>query len=241
MNPTGGGKKMSRGKHAPLFDGMTSTDNQLFSVEDALNRLGQNRLQGCLLASKGAELIHIYVQDGFVVWAHGSTKEGADAIEQAIRLAESSYTWLRGVQPPKSAKDLHISIRELTVKYNPAPKQKMVETSRLQGVEKKETESAFRYFLVPQDRLTEKIYLTKSSTVLGRDKTSDVMIDNTDVSWRHCLLDIQARGVFVLDLDSTNGTYINGTLVRDGYVNPGDRIEVGPCLFILNREALNAP
>ncbi len=89
---------------------MTNTDNQLFNVEDALARLGQNKQQGCLLVSKSTELIHIYVQDGFVVRAGGAAKEGADAVEQAIHLKDSSYTWLRSVQPPNPAKNLHISI-----------------------------------------------------------------------------------------------------------------------------------
>jgi pSer/pThr/pTyr-binding forkhead associated (FHA) protein len=126
----------------------------------------------------------------------------------------------------------------LLAKHGAAPKPKMVETSRLQGVTRKEPESAFRYFLVPQDRLMEKIYLTKTSTVMGRDKTSDIVIDNSDVSWRHCLLDIQARGIYVLDLDSSNGTYLNGNLIREGYINPGDRLELGPCPFVLNRETV---
>jgi len=43
-----------------------------------------------------------------------------------------------------------------------------------------------------------------------------------------------------LDLDSTNGTFVNGLLVRDGQVNPGDRIELGPCMFTLNREAIDS-
>jgi FHA domain len=220
---------------------MTITDNQLFSAEEALGRLGQSRLQGCLLVSKAAELTHVYVRDGFVTWAYSSSQEGTDAVVQAIRLTESSYTWLRGVQAPKTTKDLHINIREIIAKHGTTPKPTMVETSRLQGVEKKEPPSTFRYFLVPQDRMTERIYLTKTSTVMGRDKTSDVVIDNSDVSWRHCLLDIQARGVSILDLDSTNGTFLNGQLVRDGQVNPGDRIELGPCRFVLNREAMNTP
>ncbi len=51
-------------------------------------------------------------------------------------------------------------------------------------------------------------------------------------------MDIQTRGVFIRDLDSTNGTFVNGILVRDGQVNPGDRIELGPYMFTLNREAV---
>src|ERR1700733_13751356 len=96
---------------------MTNTDNQLFTVEEALSRLGQNREQGCLLVSKGAELIHIYVQDGYVVRAHSAVKEGEGAVDQALHLPDSSYSWLRGIQPPNPVKNIHLSIRELTIKH----------------------------------------------------------------------------------------------------------------------------
>ena len=82
----------------------------------------------------------------------------------------------------------------------------------------------------------ERIYLTKISTVMGRDPECDFPVDDADVSWRHCLLDIQARGVSVLDLNSTNGTFLNGILVRDAPLKPGDRLELGPCAFAVNRE-----
>jgi pSer/pThr/pTyr-binding forkhead associated (FHA) protein len=116
----------------------------------------------------------------------------------------------------------------------------MGQTNRIMGLPKREPKARFRYFLVPQDRLMERLYLTKTSTVMGRDPASDLPVENSDVSWRHCLLDVQARGVFILDLDSTNGTFVNGILIRDGYLNPGDRIELGPCTFIINREALDS-
>jgi hypothetical protein len=220
---------------------MTSTDNQLFSVEEAFTRLGQTKEQGCLMVSKGAELIHIYVQDGFVVRAQSTSREQAEAVEQALQLRDSSYTWMRGIQPPHPNKNIYLSIAELTTKYGSAAKPRMIATSRLGGVKKVEDEAKFRYFLVPQDRPTEKLFLTKNSTVMGRDKTSDLFIDNSDVSWRHCLLDIQARGISILDLNSTNGTFVNGTLVRDAALNHGDRIELGPCMFTINREAIDRP
>jgi hypothetical protein len=223
---------------------MTSTDNQLFTAEEALTKLAQSKLQGCLLVNKGAELVHIYVQDGFVVRAHGAIKEGPEAVEQAIHLKDSSYTWLRGLQPPNPAKNTHISIIELTAKFGSQSQPKMIATGRLSGaseVEKKVTESRFKYFLVPENKPTEKLYLTKSSTVMGRDPTSDLFIDNADVSWRHCLLDIQTSGVSILDLNSTNGTFVNGKLVQNAHLNPADKLELGPCLFTVNRESVNNP
>jgi hypothetical protein len=218
---------------------MTTTDNQLFSVEEALGKLAENREQGCLIASRGSELIHIYVQDGFVVRANSHNKEAADAVGQALSWKDSSYTWLRGIQPPNPGKNLHIAIMELTAKFGAANRPKMIATSKLASALKKEpAEAKFRYYLVPQDRLTERVYLNKTSTVMGRDPDCDFFVDNADVSWRHCLLDMQARGISVLDLNSTNGTFVNGILVRDAPLKPGDKLEIGPCAFAVNREAL---
>jgi hypothetical protein len=219
---------------------MTSSDNQLFSPEEALVRLGENREQGCLIVSKGTELIHIYVQDGFIVRASSNGKENADAVQLATGLKDASYTWMRGIQPPNPAKNTHINIVEITARKLNIPKPKLNATSRIAGAPKKEIEAQFRYFLVPQDRLMDKIYLTKTSTVIGRDPSCDLFIDNTDVSWRHCLLDVGSRGVSILDLNSTNGTFVNGILIRNAPLTPGDRIELGPCVFALNREAMGA-
>jgi hypothetical protein len=221
---------------------MTVTDNQLFTVEDALARLAQNREQGLLIASRGSEAINIFVQDGFVVRAQGNSRDGAEAVGQALGWKDSSYTWLRGIQPPSPTKKLHIAILELTAKFGSATKPKMIATGKLNSALKKdkESEAKFRYFLVPQDRLMERVYLNKTSTVMGRDPECDFFVDNADVSWRHCLIDLQARGVSVLDLNSTNGTFVNGILVRDAPLKPGDRLELGPCAFAINREELEA-
>jgi hypothetical protein len=149
---------------------MTVTDNQLFSVEDALARLAQNRDQGLLIASRAAETIQIYVQDGFVVRAQGNTREASDAVGQALSWKDASFTWLRGIQPPNPAKNLHISLIELIAKFGAAGKPKTIATGKLHSALKKdvkEAETKFRYFLVPQDRLMERIYLptaTCSST-----------------------------------------------------------------------------
>jgi hypothetical protein len=213
---------------------------ELFSVEEVLLRLGQNREEGCLLVHKGAELIQLYLKDGVVLRATSGPREGEAVIKQALLWANASHTWLRGIHSPGPDKVTFIKIAEFVAKNTNVPKPKMIQTNRLTTLEKKEKEpeSKYRYYLVPQDRLMEKIYLTKTSTVLGRNETSDVVIANSDVSSRHCILDIQTRGVFILDLDSTNGTFVNGSLVRDGYLNPGDRIELGPCMFVINREVL---
>ncbi len=217
---------------------MANTENQLFTVEEALSRLGQTRHQGCLLVSKDNALIHIYVQDGFIVRAFGGEIEGKEAVEKALHTAGATYTWLKNIQPPDPEKNIHLHIAEFVLNHGDINQPKNHQTVRLgKTAVKTEGEINFRYFLVPKDQQTVKHYLTKVATVVGRDKSSDLVIDNKDVSRRHCILDIQARGLHILDLDSSNGTFINGILVKDGYLEHGDLIELGPCGLIVNRES----
>jgi hypothetical protein len=216
---------------------MNSVDNQLFSVEEALARLGQNKEQGCLQAYKGTELITIYVQNGFVLSAASSSKTGKDAVDQAVHLAEASYAWIRGIQPPDPERSIFLNIQEFILTNGTARKSKISETGNihLRSGEPSPV-SEYSYFLVPEDQPTVKLVLTKTATVLGRDKTSDLTIDDHNVSGRHCILDIRNRGLFILDLDSTNGTYVNGKLIRDGYINPGDILELGSYRLTVNRD-----
>jgi len=215
---------------------MTSTDNQLFTAEEAFIRLGQNRGQGCLLVSKGHELIHIFVQDGFIISAFGGLKSGMEVIEHALHLSDSSYTWLRGAKP--ADQNIRLPIQEYALKHASIHK-KASETNKLaSGVEKKKNEVQFKYFLIAQKHPTIKLPLTRVTTVLGRDESSDLVIESTEISRRHCLLDIQPRGLYVKDLNSTNGTFINGILMNDGYLNAGDRLELGAYTLTVNREPL---
>ena len=216
---------------------MNSLDNQLFSVEEALARLGQNKEQGCLLAYKGTELVTIYVQNGFVLSAASNSKVGKDAVDQAVHLAEASYQWMRGIKPPEPERSIFLNIQEFILTNGTGRKSKIAETGNIHlRTGEPSAVSEYTYFLVPEDQPTVKLILTKTATVLGRDKTSDLTIEDHNVSGRHCILDIRSRGLFILDLDSTNGTYVNGVLVRDGYINPGDVLELGSYRLTVNRD-----
>src|SRR5439155_13231861 len=71
--------------------------------------------------------------------------------------------------------------------------------------------------------------LKSEETIVGRRKDCDLKIRSSEVSRRHCLLCYQDGVLFVEDLDSVNGTYLNGQRVagREA-VRPGDELEIGP-------------
>jgi len=69
-----------------------------------------------------------------------------------------------------------------------------------------------------------------SEVVLGRDPECSVRLPEDDVSRRHARVVPDADGHVVLDLGSTNGTWVNGREVERHRLAPGDRLRVGSFL-----------
>ena len=69
--------------------------------------------------------------------------------------------------------------------------------------------------------------IAKEKTTLGRRPYNDIVIDNLAVSGEHALLHLVGSDVVIEDLNSTNGTYINGKAVKKQQLSNGDIIEIG--------------
>ena len=71
------------------------------------------------------------------------------------------------------------------------------------------------------------------SLSLGRDASNQIVVTDAAVSRRHCSVSEVASGVFELaDLDSHNGTLLNGTRVTRKPVQHGDRILIGSSEYV---------
>lgn len=66
---------------------------------------------------------------------------------------------------------------------------------------------------------------------IGRDPASSLTIDEPTVSWHHAELVADTRGHVLIDLGSTNGTYLNGERVRRRVLTPDDLIQIGPTVI----------
>jgi pSer/pThr/pTyr-binding forkhead associated (FHA) protein len=73
----------------------------------------------------------------------------------------------------------------------------------------------------------KEVQLTKERTTLGRRPYNDLVIDNLAVSGEHAAFLLEGEGALVEDLNSTNGTYVNGKAVRRQPLAHGDLIEIG--------------
>lgn len=80
--------------------------------------------------------------------------------------------------------------------------------------------------------------LSKVRSTLGRRPYNDIVIDNLAVSGEHVAFLLADGAVTMEDLNSTNGTYVNGKVVKGQLLQNGDVIEIGKYKIVLVDEAV---
>ena len=73
-------------------------------------------------------------------------------------------------------------------------------------------------------------FLTEAEIRIGRDPSNSLAISDLSLSRRHCLLGHRKDGY--RDLDSRNGTFVNGEAVSEQTLNHGDQVSVGDSVFV---------
>ena len=77
--------------------------------------------------------------------------------------------------------------------------------------------------------------LPGSIKTIGRAPRADFMVEAPLVSRLHCRLTAGASDLEMVDLESTNGTFVNGSRVARAVLKPGDRLGVGKVDLIVTR------
>jgi pSer/pThr/pTyr-binding forkhead associated (FHA) protein len=90
-------------------------------------------------------------------------------------------------------------------------------------------ELAMRITLTRPDPVasTEEIRVESFPAVIGRSPDADVVLRDQWASGTHCELDVQEGRPVVRDLDSRNGTLVNGRDVSEAALSAGDILTVG--------------
>jgi pSer/pThr/pTyr-binding forkhead associated (FHA) protein len=92
--------------------------------------------------------------------------------------------------------------------------------------------------LLSVDGVTLKeIPLARERTTIGRKPHNDIRIDNLAVSGEHAAIITMLNDSFLEDLESTNGTYVNGRSVKKHFLQDGDVIELAKYRLKYVREA----
>lgn len=82
--------------------------------------------------------------------------------------------------------------------------------------------------ILSMDNLVLKeIPLSKERTTIGRKAQNDIQIDNLAISGEHAVIVTILNDSFLEDLNSTNGTFVNGQQIKKHFLQNNDVIELG--------------
>jgi diguanylate cyclase (GGDEF)-like protein len=76
-----------------------------------------------------------------------------------------------------------------------------------------------------------RINITKPHTILGRDPSADIVVEDPNVSRKHCEFFINGDEVIIKDNNSTNGTFVNEKKITQLTLRKEDMIRVGNSIF----------
>lgn len=97
--------------------------------------------------------------------------------------------------------------------------------SSIDNIREDEDKSPYLTF-VSGPRLGQIFALDKEEITVGRSPECDLWIEDIAISRKHFILRVKVNQVRLEDLDSTNGTYVNGDRVKGVKLSDGDKIQI---------------
>jgi Stage II sporulation protein E (SpoIIE)/FHA domain len=100
-----------------------------------------------------------------------------------------------------------------------------------------EPRTEFAHFLLfKQDGRPRRVHLGAAGAGIGRVAPNEIVINNPEISRRHCRIDLHGDWAVVTDLNSTNGTFLDGVrLTRPTRIKLGARLTLGGFPLVYER------
>ena len=78
--------------------------------------------------------------------------------------------------------------------------------------------------------------LRQGENILGRAEDSQIILDDPQVSSRHCTISLEGNKISIKDERSSNGTFVNGKIIKVVTLRGNEKISVGPFVFMFGAE-----
>lgn len=178
----------------------------------------------------------IYLKEGEFVNAEFLHKEGEPACLELLRLPSGEVDWEDGVEAPCIQE--HEPLDLLLIHFlgglqddSPVSLEEIKfaeERNDVHHLVHSEHESHYVCLEVLNGSCEGMRYVMKTaSLIIGADGSCDLILPEPTVSRHHCRLEIHGDGIYLTDLNSCNGTRINGHAAFDEPIKPNDMIHAG--------------
>lgn len=89
--------------------------------------------------------------------------------------------------------------------------------------------------LASQEILIQELKVEGTLLTLGRASNNDVHISDKTASVHHAKIVTYFNTSYIEDLNSTNGTLLNGKRVHKSIIHDGDEVQIGNHLFVISK------
>ncbi|MEO0254715.1 MAG: GGDEF domain-containing protein [candidate division WOR-3 bacterium] len=86
---------------------------------------------------------------------------------------------------------------------------------------------SFNLIIKKGEEILKIFPIKKNEILIGRNPENDLVLDDSLVSRKHCKIFLKEDSIFIEDLGSTNGTFLNGQRIKRERLKIGDEIGVG--------------
>ena len=213
---------------------------------------GQSRDTGRLVVQTPLKTGFVYLLDGDVVYAESQPTVGMLALFSALSWADATVRWEPRQVAPKV--QFHISVDELLFQFAQLEDSGQTDEASLTSLfSANDPQEGVRMMDLSQYAVSFEVLnttfkgfefvLEKENTLIGRLEDCDVILPEGSVSGHHCRIVLDAHCVRVVDLGSTNGTFIKGELISEHLLQVGDDFQIGAISLALHlrmRRKINA-
>ncbi|MCE0485048.1 MAG: DUF4388 domain-containing protein [Methylacidiphilales bacterium] len=192
-----------------------------------------SRRSGQITFRSGASYGYIYIQQGRVLHALCGTIEGEEAIYNMLSWPGGGFSLDEDILPHKKTVTLtweqllfegarRADEGLLGTRSTSAP---ITTTEPSLSIRPKDSQPKLTILRPDLPQVT--IELTQEYTHVGRASGNEIFLPYPSVSNRHCIFILSGPDVVLRDLNSSNGTLVNGAPISETILRPADTIQVG--------------
>lgn len=217
-----------------------------FPPSDILQMCCLSRRSGEMRFQSGEQNGLIFLEKGEVIHAQLENKMGTLAAAEILSWPPGEFTFRDGVDPPhRTLKTTWDQLLEASHTHQktaladeappPPPGFEAVDatsTSALtSGAVIDPATQTGRLLIYGENVEGRTIDINLPSMSLGRAPTNNIILQDAAISSRHCMFLLSNGRVTVRDLNSSNGTFVNGQAVTEAQLEMNDVIRVGTALI----------
>ena len=211
------------------------TSQSQMGLPEVLQMCCLSRRSGQITFRSGESYGFIYIQQGRVLHALCGTTEGEEAIYAMLLWPGGGFSLDEDILPHK--KTVTLTWEQLLFEGARRADSGMMRPTNTKSITTAEPltmriqDSQPKLTITRPDQEPVVYELAQEYTHVGRSANNEIPLPYPSISNRHCIFIHSGPDIVLRDLNSSNGTYVNGEIISEVILRPGDTIQMGSVMM----------